>query len=54
MHLLWEYNKTYLGYADYDPSAASLGKSFYERYLSLSAIGNDTRANDASSHTPGK
>jgi hypothetical protein len=30
MHLLKEYNKKYLGYADYDPSAALLGKSFYE------------------------
>ncbi len=36
MHLLKEYNKKYLGYVDYNPSAASLGKSFYERYLSLS------------------
>ena len=52
MHLLREYNMKYLGYADYDPSAASLGKLFYERYLSLSAISNDNRANDASSRTP--
>ena len=29
MHLLWEYNKKYLGFMDYDPSAAELGKSFY-------------------------
>jgi hypothetical protein len=36
MHLLEEYNKKNLGCVDYNPSAASLGKSFYERYLSLS------------------
>jgi hypothetical protein len=47
MCILHEYNKKYLGYADYDPSAASLGESFYARSLSLSAVGNDTRANDA-------
>jgi hypothetical protein len=47
MRLLREYNKKYLGYANYDPSTASLGESFYARYLSLSAVGNDTRANDA-------
>jgi hypothetical protein len=35
MYLLKEYNKKYLGYVDYDPSTASLGKSFYEQYLSL-------------------
>ena len=52
MHLLWEYNTKYLSYTDYDPSAASLGKLFYEHYLSLSAVGNDTRANDASSRMP--
>jgi hypothetical protein len=43
MRLLREYNKKYLGYANYDPSTASLGESFYARYLSLSAVGNDTR-----------
>jgi len=42
MHLLREYNKKYLGYANYDPSTASLGESFYACYLSLSAVGNDT------------
>jgi hypothetical protein len=47
MRLLREYNKKYLGYANYDPSTASLGESFYARYLSLSAVGNDTHANDA-------
>ena len=51
MRLRCEYNKKYVGYANYDPSAASLGESFYVRYLSLSAIGNDTRANDASPTT---
>ena len=49
MCLLREYNKKYLGYADYDPSAASLGELFYTGYLSLSAVGNDTHANDATS-----
>jgi hypothetical protein len=29
MHLLTEYNKQYLGYADHDPSIDALGKSFY-------------------------
>ncbi len=52
MRLLREYNKKYLGYADYDPSTASLGESFYARYLSLSVIGNDTRANDVPPQRP--
>ena len=47
MRLLTEFNKKYLGNPDHDPTVASLGKSFYDRYLSLSAVGNDTRANDA-------
>ena len=51
MHLLREYNKKYLGYANYDPSTSSLGDSFYVRYLSLSAIGNDTCANNVSPTT---
>jgi hypothetical protein len=51
MRLLREYNKKYLAYTNYDPSAASLGESFYARYLSLSAIDNDTRANVISSCT---
>ena len=42
----------YLGYEDYDPSATSLSASFYACYLSLSAIGNDTRANDATTSAP--
>jgi hypothetical protein len=46
MHLLQEYNKKYLRYADYNHSAGSLSKSFYNNYLALSAIGNDTCAND--------
>jgi hypothetical protein len=37
MDLLREFNKKYLGQSDYDPTAASLGKSFYDDYLSLSA-----------------
>ena len=49
MRLLREYNKKYLGYTNYDPSTASLGESFYARYLSLSAVGNDAHANDAHS-----
>ena len=53
MHLLREYNKKHLGYADYDPSAASLGKSFYKNYLLLSAIGNDIYANDMAHTIPG-
>jgi len=51
MRLLREYNKKYLGYAKYDPLTASLGESFYARYLSLSAVGNDARANDVPSTT---
>jgi hypothetical protein len=51
MRLLREYNKKYLGYANYDPSTTSLGESFYAHYLSLSAVGNDARANDAPSTT---
>ena len=47
MHLLREYNKKYLGYADYDPTAASLGKSFYNNYLLLTAIANDICTNDS-------
>ena len=51
MRLLCEYNKKYLGFANYDPSTASLGESFYACYLSLSAIGNDACANAAPSTT---
>ena len=51
MHLLHEYNKKYLGYADYDPTAASLGKSFYDNYLLLTAIGNDISNKDSTSKT---
>jgi hypothetical protein len=51
MCLLREYNKKYFGHANYDPSTASLGESFYARYLSLSAISNDARANEAPSTT---
>ena len=36
MRLLTEFNKKYLGNPDHDPTVASLGKSFYDRYLSLS------------------
>ena len=52
MRLLTEFNKKYLGNPDHDPTVASLGKSFYDRYLSLSAVGNDTRANDAPPQRP--
>ena len=52
MRLLTEFNKKYLGHPDHDPTAASLGKSFYDRYLSLSTVGNDTRANDAPPQRP--
>jgi hypothetical protein len=45
MHLLRDFNKKYLGHVDYDPNAASLGKSFYDNYLSLAAVGNDTTHN---------
>jgi hypothetical protein len=41
MDLLWEFNKKYLSQLDYDPTDASLGKSFYDKYLSLSAVSND-------------
>ena len=51
MCLLREYNKKYLGQANYNPSTASLRESVYTRYLSLSAVGNDARANDAPSTT---
>ena len=47
MDLLREFNKKYLGQSNYDPTAASLGKLFYDDYLLLSAVGNDIRANDA-------
>jgi hypothetical protein len=52
MDLLREFNKTYLGQSDYDPTAASLGKSFYDDYLSLSAVSNDIRPNATSSARP--
>ena len=40
MHLLKEFNHKYFGYADYNPSAAALGQSFFDEYLSLATIGN--------------
>jgi hypothetical protein len=52
MDLLREFNKKYLGQSDYDPTAASLGKSFYDKYLSLSAVGNDIRPTTASPRPP--
>jgi hypothetical protein len=52
MDLLREFNKKYLGQSEYDPTAASLGKSFYEDYLWLSAVGNDIRPNTTSSARP--
>jgi hypothetical protein len=52
MDLLWEFNKKYLSQLDYDPAAASLGKSFYDKYLSLSAISNDIHPNATSSPQP--
>jgi hypothetical protein len=52
MELLWEFNKKYLGQLDYDPTAASLGKSFYDNYLSLSAVDNDICPNTTSSTQP--
>jgi hypothetical protein len=52
MDLLWEFNKKYLGQSDYNPTAASLGKLFYDDYLSLSAIGNDIHPNATSSAWP--
>ena len=45
MHLLRKYNKKYLGYTDYEPSVTSLGKSLYGKYLLLSMVGKDIRAN---------
>jgi hypothetical protein len=42
MHLLRDFNKKYLGHEDSDPNATLLGKSFYDNYLSLAAVGNDT------------
>ena len=51
MHLLREYNKKYLRYADYDPTAASLGKSFYNDYLRLKTVGNDINYNNSTSNT---
>ena len=50
MGLLREFNKKYLGHPDYDPKAASLGKTFYDNYLSLSTVGIDIHTNDA--HLP--
>jgi hypothetical protein len=41
MHLLREFNKKYLIHVDYGPTTASLGNSFYDCYLLLSAISND-------------
>ena len=52
MNLLREFNKKYLGQSDYDPTAASLGKSFYDDYLSLSAVGNDIRSTTTSPRPP--
>jgi hypothetical protein len=52
MDLLREFNKKYLGQSDYDPAAASLGKLFYNKYLSLSDVGNDIRPTTASPRPP--
>jgi hypothetical protein len=52
MDLLREFNKKYLSQSDLDPTIASLGKSFYDAYLSLSAIGNDIRPNATSLPRP--
>jgi hypothetical protein len=52
MDLLREFNKKYLSQSDYDPTTASLGKSFYDAYLSLSAVGNDICPNATSSPRP--
>jgi hypothetical protein len=52
MDLLREFNKKYLGQSDYDPTVASLGKSFYDEYQSLSAVGNDIHPNTTSSPWP--
>ena len=52
MDLLREYNKKYLVKSEYDPTAASLGKSFHDEYLSLSAVGNDIHPTTASPRPP--
>jgi hypothetical protein len=52
MDLLREFNKKYLGQLDYDPTATSLGKLFYDDYLSLSAVGNEIRTNATLSALP--
>jgi hypothetical protein len=52
MDLLCAFNKKYLGQSDYEPTVASLGKSFYYDYLSLLTIGNDIRTTAASSPRP--
>jgi hypothetical protein len=52
MDLLREFNKKYLGQPDYDLAAAFLGKSFYDKYLSLSAVGNDIRPTTALPQPP--
>jgi hypothetical protein len=52
MDLFLELNIKYLGQSDYDSTAASLGKSFYDDYLLLSAIGNDIHTNATSSAWP--
>jgi hypothetical protein len=49
MDLLREFNKSQ---SEYNPTAASLGKLFYDNYLSLSAIDNDIRPNATSSARP--
>jgi hypothetical protein len=49
MDLLRVINKKYLGQSGYDPTAASLGKWFYNDYLSLSAVCNDIRPSTTSS-----
>jgi len=46
MRLLRDFNKKYLGHEDYDPNATLFGKSFFDNYLSLAAVGNDTSNND--------
>jgi hypothetical protein len=52
MDPLREFNKKYLGQSKYDPTAASLGKSFYDDYLSLSAASTDIRPSTTSSTRP--
>jgi hypothetical protein len=52
MDLLREFNMKYLGQSEYDPTTASLSKSFYNEFLSLSAVGNDIRPTIASSRPP--